>query len=276
MNIALGRYIPYDSIIHRLDPRTKLLALIALLVAIFFKLSFWEYAFLIVVCLALILISKVKFRSILQAFKPMWLMMLFLLIINVLVIKRGDALFTIASFTCYSGAIFQTLQIIIRLALMISLTTILTSTTKPLDLTYAIEWFLSPLRVLRFPTHEIAMTISLALRFIPTLFEETQKLIKAQASRGVDLQSGKLKEKIGGLVSLIVPLFVSAFQKSEELADAMEARGYNPGAKRTRYRKLDFAIRDLVGLLVCALIVFLSIYSSYHPEIVRTLEIWKN
>lgn len=271
MNIALGRYTPYNTIIHRVDPRAKLVAVIGLLVAIFFNLSFWEYAFLMVICILLALIAKVKIKSIFSSLKAIWIMILVLLIINVIVIKTGEPLVTFWNFTIYGGSLIQTGKIVVRLVMMIILTTVLTASTKPLDLTYAIEWYMTPLKVIKFPAHEIAMTISIALRFIPTLLEETQRLIKAQASRGVDLETGSIKEKLIGITSLIVPLFVSSFQKAADLADAMEARGYNPGAKRTRYRTLSFGVRDVFALLFVAAVVTLTILSVYHPEYARSI-----
>ena len=148
---------------------------------------------------------------------------------------------------------------------MLAVTTILTTTTKPLDMTYGLEWYMSPLKVIRFPAHEIAMTISIALRFIPTILEETERIIKAQKSRGVDLEEGKLKEKIGAIISLLIPLLISSFQRSEELSDAMEARGYNPSAKRTRYRVLKFKLSDLFAALITVilltLIILLGVYN---------------
>ena len=128
---------------------------------------------------------------------------------------------------------------------MIELTMILTSTTKPLDLTYALEWYMTPLKVIKFPAHEVAMVISIALRFIPTLLDETTRIMKAQESRGVDFKHGKFSARLKAIVSLIIPLFISAFQRSEELADSMEARGYDPSAQRTRYRILKFHWKDL-------------------------------
>jgi energy-coupling factor transport system permease protein len=182
-------------------------------------------------------------------------MIAFLLIINTIVPNSGPIAFSIGTWNIYWNAIFQTAYIIIRLILMIGLTMVLTSTTRPLDLTYAIEWYLLPLKVIRFPAHEIAMTISIALRFIPTLLDETYRIMKAQASRGVDFISGKLSEKVRAIVSLIVPLFISAFQRSEELANAMEARGYNPSEKRTRYRLMHWRLSDTIGLLTTAILL---------------------
>ena len=196
--------------------------------------------------------------------KPMLFMLTFLLIINLLVVREGSILFTIGSFAIYSGAVSQTLYIVVRLALMIMITTILTATTKPLELTLAIEDLLKPFQVIHVPAHEIAMMISIALRFIPTLIEETQRIMKAQASRGVDMENGKLMEKVRAILSLIVPLFVSAFQRAEDLAYAMEARGYIPNRPRSRYKQLKMSGKDyllLAGtMLILAATVVLVIY----------------
>jgi energy-coupling factor transport system permease protein len=225
-NIALGRYIPLNSIVHKLDPRMKIIAMFFLLVAVFIPAGYYGYGVLGLFIVAVLLIAKLKLNFIFRAMKPMMFMLVFLLVINVLVLRTGYVLFTFYGFTVYSDAIFQTLYITFRLALMIMITTSLTATTKPLDLTLAIEDLLAPMKRFGVPAHEIAMMISIALRFIPTLIEETERIMKAQASRGVDLKEGKFKEKIMAILSLIVPLFVSSFQRAEDLADAMEARGY--------------------------------------------------
>ena len=170
--------------------------------------------------------------------------------------------FSIGKTDVYFEAIWQSLKIILRLVLMIELTMILTATTKPLDLTFAFEWYLSPLKLIKFPAHEVAMTISIALRFIPTLLDETDRIMKAQSSRGVDFKHGKLGTRIKAIVSLIIPLFISSFQRSEELADSMEARGYNPKAKRTRYRVLKFGLNDLFGFILTAGIMSVVIVIS--------------
>jgi energy-coupling factor transport system permease protein len=187
-------------------------------------------------------------------------MMVFLLVIIIFTFQRcgGNIWFTIGTFAIRDIAIYQTLYIFLRLVLMIALTTVLTASTKPLDLTYAIEWYMAPLKYVRFPVHEIAMTISIALRFIPTLLDETGRIMRAQESRGVDFKGGKLKEKLRAIVALIVPLFVSALQRSDELANAMIARGYDPRAKRTRYRILRFTWRDTV-VLISSLVILTGV-----------------
>lgn len=253
-NFVLGKYLPYDSVIHKMDPRAKIMAMLLVLVSIFIPAGYLGYVVLGTVIVATVLLAKLSLKFVWKSMKPMLFMLCFLLVINALTIKTGTALFTIGSFVIYEDAVFQTVYIAVRLMLMIMVTTCLTATTKPLDLTLGIEDLLKPFKKIGVPAHEIAMMISIALRFIPTLIEETERIMKAQASRGVDLQEGKLKEKIMAILSLIVPLFVSAFQRAEDLANAMEARGYAPGQRRTRYKQLKFCFRDY-ALLMCSTVL---------------------
>ncbi len=262
-NVTLGRYIPLDSPIHKMDPRAKIGAMLLMLVAIFFPAGWIGYAVLFAACTVLILSAKLSFRYVWKSLKPMLVMMCFLLIINILVVKTGTVLFTIGSFSVYSEAILQTAYIVVRLLLMIMVTTTLTATTKPLDMTLGIEDLLQPFGKIGVPYHEIAMLISIALRFIPDLIDETNRILKAQESRGVDMQEGKLKEKIMAILSLIVPLFVSAFQRAEDLANAMEARGYAPGEPRTRYKVLKMRGSDWVLLGFAAGLLVLMIVFAY-------------
>lgn len=253
-NIALGKYLPLNSVIHHMDPRAKIGAMLLMMIAIFIPSGYIGYLIIGAVVVATALIAKLKISFLWRAMKPMLFMLVFLLIINLLVIKEGEVFLTIFGISFYSEAIFQTLYIVIRLALMIMITTILTATTKPLELTLGIEDLLKPFQVIHVPAHEIAMMISIALRFIPTLIEETQRIMKAQASRGVDMDEGSLMEKVKAILSLIVPLFVSAFQRAEDLAYAMEARGYIPNRIRTRYKQLKMQSIDYV-LLVCTVLI---------------------
>lgn len=254
-NIALGKYLPLDSIIHHMDPRAKIGAMLIMMIAIFIPAGYAGYGIIAAAVIGTALLARLKLSFLWRAMKPMLFMLTFLLTINLLVIRDGDVLFTIFSFSVYSGAISQTLYIVVRLALMIMITTILTATTKPLELTLGIEDLLKPFQVIHVPAHEIAMMISIALRFIPTLIEETQRIMKAQASRGVDMEEGSLMEKVKAILSLIVPLFVSAFQRAEDLAYAMEARGYIPNRMRTRYKQLKMEGRDYV-LLCASILIF--------------------
>lgn len=261
-NIILGRYSPYNSFLHRMDPRNKIFCLITLMVAVFMSYSTWELTFIIggilaLFVIALLLISHISIRQLFSSLRALWFVILFLLIVNCLVPPMGatTVAFSIGSFNIYWDAILQSLKIVLRLMLMISLSLILTATTKPLELTYALEWYLTPLKIIKFPAHEVAMTISIALRFIPTILGEVERIMKAQSSRGVDFKHGKISSRFKAIVSLIIPLFISAFQRSEELADAMEARGYDPKQKRTRYRILRFRLVDLFSFLLCGAIM---------------------
>ena len=258
-SFTLGRYIPLDSLMHRFDPRAKMIAMFILMIAIFIPGGFVSYIGIILIICIGIYASKLNLRFFWNSMKPMFFMLGVLLVINMLMIRSGDALISIFGLMIYTDALIQTAYIAVRLVLMIVITTMLTATTKPTDMTIALEDIMKPLKKIGVPANEIAMIISIALRFIPTLIEETQRIIKAQTSRGVDLQEGKLKEKIMAILSLIVPLFVSSYQRAEELANAMEARGYVPSRMRTRYRKLKMSGRDFVLLLVCICVLLLSI-----------------
>lgn len=258
-NVALGQYMPLDSVVHKMDPRSKIMIMLFLMVAIFIPAGVLGYVIIGIFILLSLYLSKLNIKYALRTMKPMLWMMAFLLVINLLVIKTGTPLFSIKGFIIYSDAVNQTLYIVVRLMLMVIITTVLTATTKPLNLTLGIEKLLKPFEKIGVPAHIIAMMISIALRFIPTLIEETQRIMNAQASRGVDLENGSIKEKIMAILSLIVPLFVSAFDRADQLANAMEARGYDPSRKRTRYKVLkmqtiDYASMILSVVVLCACI----------------------
>ena len=277
-NITLGRYTPYNTFLHRMDPRNKIFCLIALMVAVFISYSTWELTFIIggllaLFTLVLLMISHISFKQLFGSLKAMWFIVIVLLIINALVPPRGaeSIAFSIGTFNIYWDAIFQSLKIILRLILMISLSMILTATTKPLELTYALEWYLTPLKLIKFPAHEVAMTISIALRFIPTILGEVDRIMKAQSSRGVDFKHGKLSSRFRAIISLIIPLFISAFQRSEELADAMEARGYDPKQKRTRYRVLKFRFSDIFAFLLCGALMAATIIIAHFNFTLMTM-----
>lgn len=262
-NFTLGRYLPLDSPIHKLDPRAKIMAMLLLLITIFFPAGWIGYGVIFVSVSVVIILSKLSVSFIWKAMKPMLFMLFFLLVINALVLKTGTVLFTIGSWSLYSDAVFQTLYIAVRLLLMIMITTCLTATTKPLEMTLGIEDLLSPFQKIGLPSHEIAMLISIALRFIPDLIDETARIIKAQESRGVDMKEGKLMERVMAILSLIVPLFVSAFQRAEDLANAMEARGYAPGLPRTRYKQLEMKKQDWFLLACCAVLMGVIIWIAW-------------
>lgn len=263
-DLVFGKYIPIDSIIHRIDPRAKLIALFVMIASIFIPKSWYVFGIIAVILFICLLCAKIGIKMIVKSFKPMVVMIIFLLVINCLTIKTGEVLFSVGRFMIYSDAVFNTLFVVVRLMLMICVTTLLTATTKPLDLTLGIEWLLKPLEILHFPTHEVAMMVSIALRFIPTIIEETIRIMNAQKSRGVDFENGGIGQKAVSILSLIVPLFSVAFERAYELADAMEARGFTPGAKRTRYHVLKFRLSDICFIILSFCVLGISILSRIY------------
>jgi len=253
----LGRYTPYNTFLHRLDARCKLFAFVVLLVAAFlpfanYSTSFVFLGFLLLLSFAFLLIGKVSILSLFKSLASLWFFIVFLLVIYVLVPSSSyvHVAFHIAQLPVYWESILEALRILLRMVVMISLSMLLTATTKPLDLTAALEWYLVPLNVtilkwIGIPSHVIAMIISLALRLIPTILEDTERIMKAQASRGVDFKHGGLKTKFRSVTSLIIPLFASSIGRSDDIADAMECRGYDPNFPRTRYRQIRFHWMDL-------------------------------
>lgn len=261
-NLILGKYIPLDSFMHKLDPRAKILALFMIITAIFIDAKWLGYGILFSVLFLALKLSKLKFKYVLKALKPMFMMLVFLFMINVFVNKEGQLLLDLRYVKIYTSAVYDTLYIALRITMMIMASTMLTATTKPLDLTNAIEAMLKPFGKIGLPYHDIALMISIALRFIPTIIEEALRIMNAQKSRGVDFEEGKLKEKVYAMTSLIVPLFSVAFNRSIDLANAMEARSFVPGQKRSKYRILKYSYRDLILILFCIVLLAVLIYIS--------------
>ena len=279
-NVTFGRYSPLNTFTHKVDPRNKILILILLMVSIFLQFHVWSTTLLLsgvflILLICLMLISKVNFLDLFKSLKSMWFLVIFLLVIYVF-IPNPTYKFVCYRFNdhyaIYWDSFYQSGYIILRLILMISLTMVLTSTTKPMDLTYAFEWYMTPLKVIRFPVHEIAMTLSIALRFIPILVEETDKIMKAQMARGADFESGGVFKRAKNMVPILVPLFVSAFRRANDLALAMEARCYNGGEGRTKMKPLSYNAYDhrayvIEGLFLAATIVSNILYNRYVSDL---------
>ena len=256
-SMTFGRYTFKETYVHHLDARNKIFLMILFMVGIFFQFHLWSTALLLsglylVILIIIMIMARINFFQLFKSLSGMWMFIIILMAIYIFIPNNNYYLptaFSIGSLEVKWDAFCQSGYIIMRLILMLALTMVLTSTTKPMDMTYAFEWYMTPLKPIRFPAHEIAMTLSIALRFIPTLLDETERIMKAQASRGVDFNHGGLFKRFGAVIALIIPLFVSALERSEELANEMIVRGYDPRAKRTRYRLLRFSWRDLIAFL---------------------------
>ncbi|MEA4890819.1 MAG: energy-coupling factor transporter transmembrane component T [Clostridiaceae bacterium] len=248
--ISLGRYYPGDSLLHRLDPRVKIVISLFYMILVFLVQSAIPMAVLGLLTLALVLLSRVPLRQILNSLKPILFILVFAFVIN-LVTVQGDTWMEIGPLKITDQGVYTALRMAARLILLIVSTTLfLTLTTTPILVADALESLLNPLRRIGFPVHEMAMMMSIALRFVPTLLEETDKIMKAQSSRGADYDTGGLIAKARGLVSVLIPLFVSAFKRAEDLAVAMEARCYRGGEGRTRLKVMRFKRSDLLFSLL--------------------------
>ena len=251
-DITLGQYFPGTSLLHRLDPRTKLMATVLYIVALFLARQAVSYALLLVVLCAMAAVSRVGPKALLRGMKPIFIVLIITGVLNLFyTVGEGEPLVSFWVLKIYPEGIWSAVFMVLRIAMLISCTFLLTYTTSPILLTDALENLLGPLKKLRVPVHELAMMMSIALRFIPTLIEETDKIMSAQKARGADFDTGNLLQKAKALVPLLVPLFISAFRRADELAIAMECRCYHGGEGRTRLRQLRYQGKDAV-FLVCA------------------------
>ena len=254
-NITLGQYYPADSVVHRMDPRVKILLLIAVIVAIFLAGNLLAFVPVIAFLVIVTKLSKVPVKMMLKGLKPLRLILILTFVLNLFFLQGETVLLDLGFAQIKKEALILAVHYSLRLVLLVLFSSILTLTTPPITLTDGLERLLSPLRVVRFPAHEMAMMMSIALRFIPTLMEEADKIMKAQTARGADFESGNLINRAKAMVPLLVPLFVSAFRRAGDLAMAMEARCYHGGEGRTRLRVLKCEKRDYIACAVVALLI---------------------
>lgn len=250
--LIFGRYIPGDSIIHKLDPRAKLVASFYFIGVIFIANTWQSYLFAGLFTLGCVLLSKISLGFFIRGVRPLIWLILFTVALQMFFTTGGVVYWSWWIFTLTQYGVMNGIFIFCRFILIIFMSTLLTLTTAPLELSDAIEYLLRPLKVLHFPVHEISLMLSIALRFVPTLMDETEKIMNAQRARGVDFGEGNLIQKMKAVIPLLIPLFVSSFNRAEDLATAMEARSYNGGEGRTKYRKLDWHLRDTLTIVVFA------------------------
>lgn len=249
-NITIGQYLPGESFIHKLDPRTKIVISMLFIACLFIINKFIGYTLIIAFLLSIILIAKIPFRFIFNGLKPIFLLVVLTAVLNIFMLKgsEGTEVFSIGFLKAYPEGLSVAAFMAIRLILLIIGTSLLTLTTSPIELTDGIEKLLKPIG--KEIAHELAMMMTIALRFIPTLVDETDKIMKAQKARGADFESGGLMKKAKSLVPLLVPLFISSFRRADELAMAMEARGYRGGSGRTRMKVLRFTSKDIIAFVI--------------------------
>lgn len=268
-NITMGQYYPVDSWVHRLDPRTKILLTIAMIVAVFLVKTMVGYGLILGFVYLVSRLSHIPFRMLLKGIKPLKFILILTFLLN-LFFNSGETMLIEWGFLkiSYEG-LAQAIHYSLRLVFLVLGTSLMTLTTSPIALSDGIEMLLSPLKRIRFPAHELAMMMTIALRFIPTLLEEADKIMKAQMARGADFESGNLLARAKAMVPLLVPLFVSAFRRAGDLAMAMESRCYHGGENRTRLRVLKITKNDWLAAAGVALLIAVIVLESHI-----TLPVW--
>ena len=246
-DITLGQYFPGNSIIHRLDPRTKLIMLVVYIVALFLAKGWVGYALMFVFLAWVVKKSTIPPKSIVKGMKPLVMILIFTGVLNLFFTQEGKLLVDFWIIRIYSGGLCRALMMMVRILMLISCTFLLTYTTSPIALTDGLEALMNPLKKIKVPVHELSMMMCIALRFIPTLIEETDKIMCAQKARGADFENGSLMERARALIPILVPLFISAFRRADELATAMECRCYQGGEGRTKMKLLRYHREDFIS-----------------------------
>lgn len=247
-NITLGQYYPANSPVHRMDSSVKLLLTIAYIVIIFLVDQLIGYGYILLYTAFAIFMATIPFKYVLRSLKPLWFILVFTFVLNLFFTDTGNKIFELWIFKITDYGLKQAVFMALRLAFLVAGTSLMTLTTSPIALTDGLERLFSPLKVIKFPAHELAMMMAIALRFIPTLIDETDKIMKAQMARGADFETGNIFHRARSLVPLLVPLFVSAFRRADELAMAMESRCYRGGEGRTRMKVSKIAGVDYIAM----------------------------
>lgn len=267
-DVAFGQYYSADSIIHRLDARVKMLITLLFVIAIFFIKSYFGFMLTAVILIGIVLLAKLPMMSVLKSVKGVMFIILFTAILNLFLIKKGEVLWSWKIFTITKDGVHTTIKMVLRLVLLISGASLLSLTTTPVALADGVESLMSPLKLIKVPVRDIAMIMSIALRFIPTLFEETNKIISAQKARGASFDTGGLFARAKAMLPVLIPLFVNSFRRADELAFAMDARCYNATDNRTKMKKAKFGVGDAFALLfIVSYFVLILLERYYFPTV---------
>lgn len=260
-NVSIGQYLPFDTFIHRLDPRVKIISSFLYIITIFFVDNFIQYIPFVALVFVMVGVAKIPIKSLLKSIRPLIYILIITGLIN-LFTTPGETLFTLGPLTATVEGLYKTLFMLIRLILIVLATSILTYTTSPMELTFGLEKLFSPWKRFGFPAGELAMMVSISLRFIPTLFQEAEKIKMAQMARGADFESGNIINRAKNMIPLLVPLFINAFNRSDDLATAMEARLYRIGRERTSLNEIYMKKTDYICLF--AFLAFCTVIIVIH------------
>lgn len=262
-DVAFGQYYPGDSFLHKMDARVKMVLSLVYLICIFFIQSFFGFGVIFFLLAIIVAVSKVPVRSVLKSIKPILILLIFTTLLNLFFNLEGETLVQWWIFRITTGGLIFSAKMILRLVLLVMGMSMLTLTTTPVDLTAAIESLLKPLNVVHFPVHELAFIMSIALRLIPSIMEETDRIIRAQKARGADFESGNIFKRAKAFIPILIPMFIGAFKRAEELAVAMDARCYRGAKGRTKMKILKCGWRDAVGAVVLVLFFAAVITLNY-------------
>ena len=262
-DVAFGQYYPGDSFLHKMDARVKMVLSLVYLICIFFIQSFFGFGVIFVLLALIVAVSRVPVRSVLKSIKPILILLIFTTLLNLFFNLEGETLVQWWIFRITTGGLIFSAKMILRLVLLVMGMSMLTLTTTPVDLTAAIESLLKPLNVVHFPVHELAFIMSIALRLIPSIMEETDRIIRAQKARGADFESGNIFKRAKAFIPILIPMFIGAFKRAEELAVAMDARCYKGAKGRTKMKILKCGWRDAVGAVVLVLFFAAVITLNY-------------
>ncbi len=277
-DVTFGQFYPVQSFVHKIDPRLKLLFLIAYIVMLFVAKSFYGLALCALILIIAVIASRVPFGSVLRSVKGIIFLLAFTSLLNIFFTRGEQLLWQWGIIKIYTEGLIFAAFLMVRLTLIVMGSAVLTLTTTPVALTDGFESLLFPLALIKFPVHVLALIMSIALRMIPTLMDETNRIISAQKARGADFEAGNIFKRIKAIIPVLIPLLISAFRRAEELGDAMDARCYSSEKKRTKYKKLRFGWRDLIGLLFAAIliagVILFNIYSAQIcPQIAQYMVI---
>ncbi len=269
-DITIGQFMPGKSYIHKMDPRMKIIIMIALIVFVFLAKNLFSMGLMLALLLTLMLSTRIPMKMYFKGLKAIWFLVIFTSLLNMLYVSGENVVCTFWVFTITTEGLWQSAFIAVRLVSIIIISSMLTYTTSPTDLTAGLESLLKPLNLIKVPVHELSMMMTIALRFIPTLLEETEKIMNAQKARGADMESGGIIKRAKALIPILIPLFISSFRRAFELATAMDCRCYTGGKGRTKMNELHYKFRDVFALLLIAAFCTAVIYlNTLSPALVR-------
>lgn len=271
-DITIGQYYDVDSVVHRLDPRTKIVATVVYIIGLFCIKNMFGFALAAIGLWSAVRLTRIPFKFILRGLKTIMVLLLFTVVLNIFLI-RGEPIWQWGILSITKQGIYTAVFMALRLILLIIGCSMMTLTTTPIQLTDGLERLMRPLKKIKVPVHDIAMMMSIALRFIPILLEETDKIMKAQTARGADFESGSLIAKAKSLIPVLVPLFISAFRRADDLATAMEARCYRGDEGRTRMKELKYHRADYIAKLILLVFLLLLIFSKYLPSVTSVIQL---